>query len=71
MAALPLPASGWDLSVATILSNKGSDIPLTPPPVEHGKRLIDGMDYVDGFGFLFLYTDWAFILTYWLLSQCI
>jgi len=27
MAALPLPASGWDLSVATIPSNKGSDIP--------------------------------------------
>jgi len=71
---LPLIApslSTWDLSVATIPSNKDSDIPPTPPPGEHGKRLIDGMDYVDGFGFLFLSTDWAFILKYWLLSQCI
>jgi len=29
-----LPASTWEISVATISSDRGSDIPPTPPPVE-------------------------------------
>ena len=35
----PLPASGWDLLVPTILSDKGSSTYATPPPVQSWKNL--------------------------------